>query len=124
MLGSICARRVSSSTPPSSTSTTSCSTRRPRAPSPAASTSGINAKDAICLALTGSTAKTDDHAAAVAELRRAGSTSKALATTLGRLLNLKNKAQYQTVDVAHADAVKAEEWARKLVDGAAVIVPN
>jgi uncharacterized protein (UPF0332 family) len=87
-------------------------------------TSGINAKDAICLALTGSTAKTDDHAAAVAELRRAGSTSKALATTLGRLLNLKNKVQYQTVDVAHADAVKAVEWARKLVDGAAVIVPN
>lgn len=85
-------------------------------------TSGINAKDAICLALTGSTAKTDNHADAVAELRRAGSTSKALATTLGRLLNLKNKSQYQTIDVAHADAVKAVEWARKLVDGAAGIV--
>lgn len=54
-------------------------------------TSGINAKDAICLALTGQTRKSDDHTDAVAELRAAGVATKALATTLGRLLKLKNK---------------------------------
>lgn len=35
-------------------------------------TSGINSKDAICLALTGRTNKSDNHNEAVAELRDAG----------------------------------------------------
>lgn len=87
-------------------------------------TSGINAKDAICLALTSKTAKTDNHADATAELRRAGTATKSLATTLGRLLKLKNKAQYQTVDVARAEAVKAVGWATTLVEGATAIVPK
>lgn len=87
-------------------------------------TSGINAKDAICLALTGKTAKTDNHADAIAELRRAGTATKSLATTLGRLLKLKHKAQYQTVDVARADAVKAVGWATTLVEGATAVVPK
>ncbi|HPB45296.1 MAG TPA: hypothetical protein PLP95_05520 [Microthrixaceae bacterium] len=34
----------------------------------------------------------------------------------------KARSQYQTVDIARTDAVKAVEWARKLLDGAAVIV--
>ena len=34
--------------------------------------SAINSKDAICLALTGRTGKSDDHAQAVDELRRSG----------------------------------------------------
>ncbi|HEX9682221.1 MAG TPA: HEPN domain-containing protein [Acidimicrobiales bacterium] len=87
-------------------------------------TSGINAKDAICLALTGKTAKTDNHAGAIAELRRAGTATKSLATTLGRLLKLKNRAQYPTVDVARADTVKAVGWATTLVEGASEIVPK
>lgn len=87
-------------------------------------TSGINAKDAICLALTGKTSKSENHASAVAELRGAGTTTKTLATTLGRLLKLKNKAQYQTVDIARTDAVKAVEWATTLVEGASDIVPK
>ncbi len=33
-----------------------------------------------------------------------------------------NKSQYQTVDVARADAVKAVEWAQRMLDGASEIV--
>ena len=87
-------------------------------------TSAINAKDAISLALTGKTAKSENHAEAVVELRAAGPATKSLATTLGRLLRLKNKSQYQTRDVARADAVKAVAWATTLVEGAAGIVPK
>jgi len=89
--------------------------------------SGINSKDAICLRLTGTTAKTENHAAAAAELRTAGgsgphgSTTKQMATVLGRLLKLKSKSRYQTIDVAHADAAKAVEWAQKMLDGASSV---
>ena len=34
--------------------------------------SGINSKDAVCMRLTGTTAKTENHAAGIAELRAAG----------------------------------------------------
>ncbi len=87
-------------------------------------TSGINAKDAVCLALTGTTNKSDNHPAAVAELRGAGPAARSLATALDRLLKLKNKSQYQTVDVARSDASKAVGWATTLVDGATGIVPK
>jgi len=87
-------------------------------------TSGINAKDAICLALTGTTAKSETHTDAVGELRAAGPATKSLATTLGRLLKLKNKSQYLTLDVARADAAKAVAWATTLVEGATEIVPR
>ena len=53
-------------------------------------TSGINAKDAICLALTGRTTKAVDHQDAVTELRSTGPSARPLATTLARLLKLKN----------------------------------
>jgi len=85
-------------------------------------TSGINAKDAICLALTGKTAKSENHTDAVGELRAAGPATKSLATTLGRLLKLKSKSQYQMLDVVRADAVKAVGWATTLVEGATGIV--
>jgi len=88
----------------------------------AAVTSGINAKDAVCLALVGATGKSDGHVAAVAELRQAGGSAAQLATTLGRLLRLKSKSQYQAVGVARTDAIKAVEWATKLVDGATIIL--
>lgn len=87
-------------------------------------TSGINAKDAICLALTGRSDKSDNHTDAVAELRRAGPSATPLASTLGRLLKLKNRSQYQTVDVARADAAKAVDWAAKLLNRATAIVPR
>jgi uncharacterized protein (UPF0332 family) len=94
------------------------------AASSSAVTSGINAKHAICLALTGKTSKSENHVDAVAELRAADPSTKSLATTLGRLLRLKNKSQYLATDVARADAVKALAWATSLVEGAAGIVPK
>lgn len=87
-------------------------------------TSGINSKDAVCLALTGTTAKSESHTDAVAEVRGAGPAARPLAPTLGRLLKLKNKSQYQTADVARSDAINALVWATTLVDGAASIVPK
>jgi len=90
--------------------------------------SGINSKDAICLRLTGTTAKAENHSTAMAELRTAGgsgphgATTKQLATVLGRLLKLKSKSHCQTIDVARADAAKAVEWAHKMLEGASEIV--
>ena len=85
---------------------------------------GINAKDAICLKLTGRTAKTDTHEPAVKELRAAGPGTSELATTLGRLLRLKPKSQYQQASVSASDAAKAVEWAERLVEGATRIVTS
>ena len=66
--------------------------------------SGINSKDAICLALTGRSRKTDNHADAIAELKQAGPVGRGLASSFGRLLQLKSKSQYQAVSVSPAEA--------------------
>lgn len=90
--------------------------------------SGINSKDAVCLRLTGATARAENHSTAVAELRTAGAngphgaTTKQMATTLGRLLKLKSRSQYQSLDVARADAVKAVDWAQKMLEAASGVV--
>jgi len=84
--------------------------------------SGINSKDAVCLKLTGSTRKGDNHHEAVDELKRAGKAGSALAPTLSRLLRLKTKSQYQSMSVARQDAQNAVEWARRLLEGATTIV--
>jgi hypothetical protein len=76
--------------------------------------SAINSKDAICLTLTGRTDKSDNHAHAVAELRRSGSTGVEMASTLSRLLNLKTRSQYASRSVSAADAGKAVEWANRM----------
>jgi hypothetical protein len=79
---------------------------------------GINAKDAICLALVGATSKAADHSQAVSELRRAGRAGAALAPTLDRLLKTKTKAQYQSVSLSARDAEVAVRQAAKLVSEA------
>lgn len=81
-------------------------------------TAGINAKDAICLALTGRTSKGQDHGTAVPELRSAGPAGEAVATDLDRLLRLKTKSQYHHEGVSAADARKALTWAGRLVSAA------
>ncbi len=86
-------------------------------------TSGINSKDAICLALTGRTRKTDNHAEAIAELRGAGSQGRDSSTTLSRLLRLKSKSQYQAASVSAADATKSVEWAARLLSTAQAVTP-
>ncbi len=85
---------------------------------------GINAKDAICLRLTGTTRKADGHQEAVAELRSSGPAGKELSSTLGRLLRMKTKSQYQSASMAAADAAKALQWAERLVQGAGKVVSS
>jgi len=82
----------------------------------------INAKDAICLRLTGRTTKTDSHADAIRELTQAGEQGAALSSTFSRLLKLKPKAQYQRDPISAADADKAIQWALRMFDGATKIV--
>lgn len=85
-------------------------------------TSGINSKDAICLALTGKTAKTVNHADATRELSVASPSMTAQASSLGRLLKLKNKSQFQTSGVARSDALKAVDWAAELLAAASGVL--
>lgn len=80
--------------------------------------SGINSKDAVCLALIGRTRKAENHNEAASELKAAGPAGATLAPTLGRLLKLKTKSQYQSVFISASDATKAVEWAQRLLTGA------
>ncbi|TCC39065.1 DNA-binding protein [Kribbella capetownensis] len=86
-------------------------------------TSGIN-KDAICLALTGRTKKSDNHAEAVSELKGAGPVGRESSTTLSRLLKLKSKAQYQAAAVSAADSAKSVDWAGRLLAAAQSVAPD
>ena len=85
-------------------------------------TSGINAKDAICLKVTGRSFKSDNHNAAVDELSRSGRDGKSLAPTFRRLLALKQKAQYQEVSVVATDAQHAVKWAELIYDKAQNVI--
>jgi len=85
-------------------------------------TSGINSKDAICLSLTGRTAKADNHAEAVAELKAAGRTGREIASTFSRLLRLKPKSQYQAASISASDAARSIEWATRMLDVAKALV--
>ncbi len=85
---------------------------------------GINAKDAVCLRLTGRTGKTDDHHQAAAELERAGPQAAAMAPTLRRLLALKQRAEYRSAPTSSTDATKAVELARRLHATARVILTS
>ena len=85
-------------------------------------TSGINAKDAICSKVTGRTDKPDDHNTAIDELSRSGPDGKSVASTFRRLLNLKQKAQYQEVSIAVADAKRAVKWAELLYHKAQIVL--
>jgi hypothetical protein len=79
---------------------------------------GINAKDAICLQLTGRTGKSDDHRSAVPELAAAGPAGKSMESTFRRLLGMKTAAQYQAAPVGRTDATNAVAWATRMVDAA------
>jgi uncharacterized protein (UPF0332 family) len=84
--------------------------------------SGINAKDAICLTLTGRSHKSDDHTAAIAELRRAGKAGAELGPTFQRLLNVKSRSQYQSVSVQQRQASDAVAWADRMYRAARLVV--
>jgi uncharacterized protein (UPF0332 family) len=84
--------------------------------------SAINSKDAICLALTGRTSTSDNHADAVPELKRAGPAGADLSLTLNRLLKLKTRSQYAPFSVAPSSANKAVEWAQRMFTGARDVI--
>ena len=81
----------------------------------AAVIAGINAKDALCLALTGRTGKSENHQQALAELGAAGAAARPLVSPLSRLLALKSRAQYQSAPITPESAAKAVDWAEKIV---------
>ncbi len=89
-----------------------------------AALSGINSKDAICLRLTGRTDKTERHSDAAKELTQAGADAAALAPALKRLIAAKNKAQYRSTSATPSDARNAVRQAKRMYEGAQVIVTS
>jgi hypothetical protein len=84
--------------------------------------SGINSKDALCLAVTGKTSKSEDHSRAVKELRESGPTGATLAPTFSRLLGLKTPSQYLAKETVASQAEKAIEWAQRMYEAASTVV--
>jgi hypothetical protein len=87
-------------------------------------TSGINAKDVVCLVKTRHTSNGDDHRLAVEESRRSGTPGENLASTLDRLIALKPKAQYRPVQVTAAEARPAVDWAARMPAAAEQVMPS
>lgn len=86
---------------------------------------GINAKDAITTALTGTTAKGKDHSAAAKELRAAlGKRIEAASAekALRELISAKTDVEYGTRLIQQTKAEPLVRRARSLVDLAAQIV--
>jgi len=79
-------------------------------------TSGINSKDAICLATTGRTNKSDNHTSAVTELKTASREASAVAPAFQRLLAIKSKAQYHERAAPKSQAIAAVRQAQRMLD--------
>ncbi len=80
---------------------------------------GIAASDSICGVRLGRLHRGDDHYGAVDLLRTATPDGKKLATSLSRLLNLKDAAHHGVPVVAASKATEAIRWAAFLVERAA-----
>lgn len=80
---------------------------------------GVAASDAICGIRLGRVHRGDDHRGAEDLLRTATPDGQKLATTLGRLLSLKDAAHYGVLVVAPRTASDARRWAAHLVERAA-----
>lgn len=83
---------------------------------------GISASDAICGARTGERAASSDHSQAVALLGQAGREGRDAARSLGRLLPLKSRAEYEPADVPRATAKRAVDQADRIVQIARQVV--
>ena len=79
---------------------------------------GVAASDAICCVRLGRHHRGDDHRSATAMLEQATPDGKRLATTLARLLNVKDTAHYGVSLVDARTAGNATRWARRLVERA------
>jgi len=79
---------------------------------------GIAAADAICAARLQMIHRGQDHRGAVQLLEKATPDGARLASSLRRLLDVKDAAHYGVVVVAHQRARDAVRWAQLLVDRA------
>jgi hypothetical protein len=79
---------------------------------------GIAASDAICCVRLGGRHRGDDHRGAAELLEQATPDGKKLATSLIRLLGVKDTAHYGATLVDSRTAGSATRWARRLVERA------
>ena len=79
---------------------------------------GIAASDSICCSRLRRRHRGRDHRRAVLLLEQATPDGKALASTLGRLLDVKDASHDGTTLVTGRRAADSVKWARKLVDRA------
>lgn len=77
---------------------------------------GINATDAVTGMRLGQRAAGQDHDEALVLVRAAGPDGVEVAKELGRLLPLKTRAEYEPDNIPKADAAKAVERARRVVE--------
>lgn len=85
---------------------------------------GIAASDAACCHRLGERSRGQDHAQAVALVRQVIPHGDELANDLGRLLDLKDTAQYGILGVADSEARRAVEWARRMVKNARAVLQS
>jgi len=79
---------------------------------------GIAASDSICCSRIRKLHRGQDHRGAVLLLEQATPDGKALASTLSRLLDVKDASHYGTTLVTRRRAADSVKWARKLIDRA------
>ncbi|MGH9024472.1 MAG: HEPN domain-containing protein [Acidimicrobiia bacterium] len=89
---------------------------RPIAATSLAIHAGINAADGVTGMRLGQRAAGQDHEEALVLLRTAGPDGTAVAKELARLLPMKTRAEYEPNEVSRADASKAVEHARRIVE--------
>jgi len=77
---------------------------------------GINAGDVVTSVRSGRRSAGDAHSQAVELLRASGPDGVALARVLGRLVDLKPRAEYDPSDIALGTARQAVEWASRCVE--------
>lgn len=82
----------------------------------------ISASDAICGSRTGQCAGGTDRAQATTLLGQSGREGKDAARLLTRLMPLKNRAEYEPLDVPKATAARAVEQAERIVQIARTVV--
>lgn len=83
---------------------------------------GIAAADAACCAALGRRSRGQNHDEAVVLVRTVEPGGEAMARDLGRLLSLKDDAQYGVLVVSPERVRSAVSWARRLVAAARVVV--
>lgn len=79
---------------------------------------GVAASDAACCAALGDRSRGQDHREAVTLLKQVEPEGRAMANDLGRLLSVKDDAEYGLLYVSSSRAGTAIKQARRLVDAA------